>query len=81
MNITVQIPIEPSYWGTNATAEHVSMIADRLESMIQNEFGHRHDITFERTETPRGTGVHCPDAPDIAEEIADWIQTNWTAAL
>jgi hypothetical protein len=30
----------------------------------------------------RVTGrVHCPDAPDIAEEIAEWIETNWTTAL
>lgn len=81
MNVTVQIPTKPSYYGNNVTPEQVPMIVDRLESMIQDEFGHRNDITFERTGTPDGSCVQCPDAPDIAADIRSWIETNWTRAL
>ena len=81
MNITIQIPTELSYWGSDITSEEIPMIADRMEALIQNEFGGRHDITFERTGTPSRRRVHCPDAPDIAEEIAEWIGDNWIQAL
>jgi hypothetical protein len=82
MEITINICTEPSCYGSATLAEEVPMIVDRLESLIQNEFGHQHDITFVRTGTPRKGGeVSCPDAPDIAMEIAMWIEENWIQAL
>lgn len=80
MNVTVQIPTEPSYYGSDTTAEEVPMIADRLESMILNEFGWPEiKFVFERVE--HGNRVTCPEAPDIAEDISRWIAAKWTRAI
>lgn len=80
MTITVQIPTEPSYYGSTCTSEQVDIIATRLESMLRNQFDDHH-ITFERTPTPSRSGVRCLEDSDLAEEVADWIAENWTAAL
>jgi len=77
--ITIQLPTEPSYWGT-ATPADVDRILDNLESMIRAEFEDRYDLIFERTATPQGSGVHPDDGSD-GEEIHSWIQNNWGAAL
>ena len=78
--VFVQLPTEVSYWGSTATESDVSRICDNLESMIRAEFGARLDLTFERTQTPRGGGVHSAHE-DSAQEVWNWIANNWTAAL
>jgi hypothetical protein len=78
--IFIQLPTEVSYWGSTATESDVSRICDNLESMIRVEFGARLDLTFERTQTPRGGGVHSAHE-DSAQEVWNWIANNWTAAL
>jgi hypothetical protein len=78
--IQIQLPTDPSYWGSTATDSDVERILDRLESMLSQEFSSRADLRFERTETPRGTGVHSED-DELAEEVFRWIEENWTAAL
>lgn len=78
--ITIQLPTDPSYWGSTATAGDVGRIIDRLESMITREFGERADLRFERAATPRGNGIHSEDDV-LAEEVFRWIEENWQAAL
>jgi hypothetical protein len=78
--IQIQLPTDPSYWGSVATQSDVERIHERLESMLSQEFGERADLRFERTSTPHGTGVHSENE-GMAEEIHAWIQENWTAAL
>ena len=78
--VLIQLPTEPSYWGSTATESDVSRICDNLESMIRAEFEARLDLTFERTQTPRGGGVHSAHE-DSAQEVWNWIANNWTAAL
>jgi len=78
--MTIQLPTEPSYWGSPSTPTDVVRILDNLESMIRSEFGDRYDLVFERTQTPQGSGVHPDDGSD-GEEIYEWIQNNWGAAL
>ena len=78
--VFIQLPSDPSYWGSTATESDVSRICDNLESMIRAEFGARLDLTFERTQTPRGGGVHSAHE-DSAQEVWNWIANNWTAAL
>jgi len=78
--VLIQLPTEPSYWGSTATQADVSRILDNLQSMIRAEFAGYFDLTFERTATPRGDGVHSDDGYAI-ELISEWISDNWTAAL
>lgn len=79
-SITIQLPTETSYWGSNATEADVVRINDTLETMLRGEFGERADLTFERTSTPRGSGIHGDDS-ELCEEIHEWLQERWTAAL
>ena len=78
--VLIQLPTEPSYWGSTATQADVSRICDNLQSMIRAQFAGYFDLTFERTATPRGSGVHSDDS-DAVELISEWISENWTAAL
>jgi len=78
--VLIQLPTEISYWGSTATESDVSRICDNLESMIRAEFSARLSLTFERTQTPRGGGVHS-EHEDSAQEVWNWIANNWTAAL
>ena len=78
--VFIQLPTEPSYWGSTATESDVPRICDNLESLIRAEFEARLELTFERTQTPRGGGVHSAHE-DSAQEVWNWIANNWTAAL
>lgn len=79
--ITVQLPTDPQYWGSTANETNdLSNILDRMESMIRAEFGARFDLTFERTQTPLGQGVHSDDE-EAVEAVFEFIATNWTNAL
>ena len=78
--VFIQLPTEPSYWGSEASPSDVSHICDNLESMIRVEFGERTILIFERTANPRGKGVTCAHE-DTAQDIWNWIANNWTAAL
>ena len=78
--VFIQLPTETSYWGSTATQADVSRICDNLQSMIRAQFAGYFDLTFERTATPRGSGVHSDDS-DAVELISEWISENWTAAL
>lgn len=78
--VLIQLPSDPSYWGSTATQADVSRILDNLQSMIRAQFAGYFDLTFERTATPRGSGVHSDDS-DAVELISEWISENWTAAL
>ena len=78
--VLIQLPSDPSYWGSDATQADVSRILDNLQSMIRAQFAGYFDLTFERTANPRGGGVHSDDS-DAVELISEWISENWTAAL
>ena len=79
--VLIQLPTEPSYWGSTANETNdLPNILDRMESMIRAEFGARFDLTFERTQTPRGGGVHS-ECDETVETIHRWIEENWEAAL
>ena len=78
--VFIQLPTEPSYWGSTATESDVSRICDNLESLIRAEFGERLVLNFERTATPLGDGVSS-DHEGSAQEVWNWIANNWTAAL
>lgn len=75
---TVRISTEPSYYGSNVTAEQAEEIAGKLSEFAQREF------PGVRTETHRdGSGSSATTGPneDVVNEINEWIAENWTAAL
>lgn len=77
--ITVQLPTEPSYWGSTATKADVDRIIGNLETMIRNKFGNI-DIDFQHMSEPRGRGIWGDDE-SVIDSIYQFIQDNWTAAL
>jgi hypothetical protein len=78
--IQIQLPDDPSFWGSTATQADVERILDRMEAMVSQEFGERAELRFERAATPCGNGIHSEDGV-LAEEVFRWIEENWTAAL
>lgn len=80
-NITVQLPTEPSYWGSDATESDVERILSNLESMISREFSDSpYNISFERTASPTGSGIH-GDCEAACDDVRVFIEENWIAAL
>lgn len=79
-SVLIQLPTEPSYWGSSATPDDVDRILDSLESLVRSEFESRAEVEFERTPTPRSSGVHSQDF-SLAADVHAWIQDHWTAAL
>lgn len=82
--ITVQLPTEPSYWGSIATEADVIRALDNIESMVRSHFANApFEITFQRTANPAGRGVYGDDAEaaEAVEAIFDFISAYWTNAL
>lgn len=80
-NITVQLPTEPSYWGSDVTESDVERILRNLESMISREFSDSpYNISFERAASPTGSGIH-GDCEAACDDVRVFIEENWIAAL
>lgn len=80
-NITVQLPTEPSYWGSEAAQSDVERILSNLESMIAREFSSSpYNISFERTANPSGSGVD-GDCKAACDDVRLFIEENWMSAL
>jgi hypothetical protein len=80
-NITVQLPTEISYWGSDCRESDVDRILINLETMIAKEFSDSpYNISFERTATPSGSGVD-GDCEAACDDVRLFIEENWTAAL
>lgn len=77
--ITIQLPTEPSYWGSTATEADVYRIIGNLEMMIRSKFPDV-DIDFQHMQEPRGRGIWGDDEC-LMESIHQFIQDNWTSAL
>lgn len=79
--ITVQLPTEPSYWGSMATEADVARANDNIEAMVRREFADApFEITFQRVAEPTGQGVSGDDE-EAAEAVFEFISAYWTAAL
>lgn len=79
-SVLIQLPTEPSYWGSETEPSDVDRILDNMETMLRSEFGSRFEICFERTPTPRGSGIHGLTDED-RDDVFDFIADNWLSAL
>jgi len=79
-SILIELPTDPSYYGTDCDSELAMDICNSLERMIRSEFDQQVQLSFEFTYSPRGSGIH-GDNEVLVESIHRWIQDNWTAAL
>ena len=70
---SVCVSDEPEYYGPNCTQADAYRIAENLSGMVMLEFP---GITV----TTYGRPVCGPDS-ETCEEIRQWVETNWTAAL
>ena len=70
---SVRVSTDPSYYGANCTTEEAREIAPRLANMIESQFS---GIQIR----DGGEYVTGPDS-DVIEEIRQWVEANWTAAL
>jgi hypothetical protein len=73
LGYTACVAIEPSYYGSECSADDAARIAGNLRDMLLERFP---GITVEESEN-KTTG---PDAA-VVDEINQWVQENWTAAL
>jgi len=79
--ITVQLPTEISYWGSDCREQDVDRILSNLETMIEREFSETpYRILFERTMTPIGSGIH-GDCETGMLAVRVFIEENWMNAL
>jgi hypothetical protein len=74
---TVRVSTDPSYYGTDCTQADAARIADSLSQMVSLEFP---GITIIRQNEIGGRGVNGPDSA-IVDDIHQWIEAHWTAAL
>lgn len=80
-NITVQLPTEAPYWGSDCREQDVDRILDNLESMIEREFSETpYRILFDRVTTPIGSGIS-GDCETAVLAVRVYIEENWTNAL
>lgn len=70
---SVQVSTDPSYYGSTCTQADADRIAESLSQMIRSEYP---GIQI----TTSGRPVSGPDS-DVVEEIRQWVEANWTAAL
>lgn len=80
-NITIQLPTEPSYWGSEATDSDVDRILCNLETIISREFSDSpYNINILLTANPTGSGIH-GDCEAACDDVRVFIEENWTLAL
>lgn len=79
-NITVHIPTEPSYYGSDVSNEEAAEIANRYAKIVEAKFP---EVTVELTGTPLQERVFSTNSDDdeICQTIIRWMDANWTAAL
>jgi hypothetical protein len=80
-NITVQLPTEISYWGSDCREQDIDRILSNLETMIEREFSDSpYNINFQRTANPSGSGVD-GDCEAACDDVRLFIEENWMNAL
>lgn len=70
---SVQVSTDPSYYGSTCTQADADRIAESLGNLIRGEYP---GIQI----TNSGRPVSGPDV-DMCEDIRQWVEANWTAAL
>ena len=74
---TVAISTDPTYYGSECTAQDAVRIAHALYYLIRDEFP---GVTVRTGSEIGGRGVTGPDDA-VIRQIEGWIAENWTTAL
>jgi hypothetical protein len=76
---TVPIPTEQSYYDPLKVCgpERIKTVIENLRSLIGDQFP---GITVESWSEGEPSNVRGPD-DNVAKDISDWIEDNWTHAL
>jgi hypothetical protein len=78
---SVKISNEPSYYGSTCTQQDADRICGALRTLIMGEFpGIQVDIYNESVINERSSSTFGSDQ-EVVEQINEWIENNWTAAL
>ncbi len=74
---TLPLGVDPSCYGDPCTPERAEEITDKIASMVEQEFP---GIRVDRKPL---IGTFRPQGPDesVCDEIHQWVQDNWMAAL
>lgn len=77
----VKISNEPSYYGTECTQQDADRIVASMSDIIRDEFpGIGVEIYSEAICSERSSSTSGGQA-ETRDEIDQWIENNWTAAL
>ena len=74
---TVRVSTDPSYYGSDCNQADANRIADGVAKLIEGQFP---GVAIIKESEIGGRGVIGPDQETV-DEIADWVASNWTAAL
>lgn len=72
---SIMVGTDPGYYGSQCGDEDAQRIANSVADLIRREFP---GIQVNLTEI--GRPVTGPDS-EVVEEIREWVENNWTAAL
>ena len=75
---TVSISTDPTYYGSECTADDAGRIVEQLAAMFAAQFP---GITTVEHHDGEGSGKTTGPDESIVEEINLWIEDNWTKAL
>lgn len=75
---TISISAEPSYYGTDCTADDAARIVENLGELISSEFP---GISIVEHFDGQGSGKTTGPDQSVCDDINQWVSENWTAAL
>ena len=72
---SVTVGTDPGYYGSQCSEEDGRRIAESIADLIRREF-----VGIQINMSDTGRPVTGPDS-QVVEEIREWVESNWTAAL
>jgi hypothetical protein len=75
---TVMISTDPSYYGSDCTNHRAMQIVYSLGKLIRGEFPR---VNIEDYSDGMSSSFTTGPDDQVVDEIDQWIETNWTAAL
>jgi len=74
---TVRVSTDPSYYGSDCDQADANRISDGIAKLVKGQFP---GVAIIKESEIGGRGVSGPDQSTV-DEIDEWVESNWTAAL